>query len=127
MIKMFLSVLFLMCAYSQAQAGANFTTSFHTFEGERSVYPMVGLAIDQKIAGKFYLSSWAGLGSRPVMDDTKSWGSMKIGVDYRMRSFNVGMGVAANVTSDDWEHLFPQLNDADKEKSAYVKVTYKLW
>lgn len=127
MLKVLLTVLFVTMGFQTAYAGANFTTSLHSFEGENNVYPIVGLAVDQHLFGKFYLSSWAGIGTRPVLNDTKHWGSMKLGLDYRMKSFQFGAGVGANVTSEDWEHLFPQITDSSKEMSAYVKASYKLW
>lgn len=121
-----LAIVFSIFFSSAAFAGGQFTITNSFFGKKFQHAPMLGMAIDQKIGGKFHFTGWAGLGSRPDETDIKHWGSMKLGVDYRDRMLVVGLGVLSNVQVDDWLTL-SALNGQPVEDGMYIKLGYKLW
>lgn len=128
-MKYLLIVFSFLFLSLDANAGAQLTIQNMLYK-DLVPRPMIGIAIDQKIVDKTYFSGWAGVGSRPDFEKneiTKHWSTVKAGLDYRLSRVSFGGGLQMNASSDNWEHFYPQIKDAEKEYVGYLKVAFKLW
>lgn len=116
-------VLALTLVSLNANAGARLSLQASQFDGKDGVHPMVGLSVDQKLVKMLFVNGWVGAGSRPVHDDTKRWGSGKVGIDMRFPLVSFGIGAFANTGASEME----ELGDQGIETGGYVKVSLKLW
>jgi hypothetical protein len=122
-----LSFLLVSLFTSISLAGANLGVTTQVYEGSAKVNPMIGLSIDQKLIGKFFLTSFAGFGSRPVeSNEIKHWGSARVGLDYRVNRLSFGAGYGVNNTADDLS-VMGKLFEHNSEQMAYMKIGLKLW
>lgn len=124
-MKFLVSAIVLLSS-SLCLAGGNLTFTNQIYDGKVKVNPMVGLAVDQHIFDRIYLTSWAGFGQRPLMMEDKSWGSAKLGLDYRMDRLTIGAGMGLNTTAEDLT-VISKLFGNESEQLGYVKLSYKLW
>jgi len=123
----FLVALFLSIFSVSAFAGGSIAGSMIAYDGSGSLYPLIGMSVDERLAGKIFVNSWAGFGSRPDLEESKHWGALKLALEYRAKPVTVGLGTSMNISADSLNELFPQVTGGPKEKTAFVKVAYKLW
>lgn len=127
-MKRIIALLFAIALPQVVLAGANVSLSAAGYESRMdTIYPTLGLAVDQKILGPLHLVSWVGTGLRPTEDlqNDKAFIGGKLGLDYRVDGYSAGLGAAMGRSDDSVSDVIFQ--GSFVEKSIYVKVGYKLW
>lgn len=120
-MKMFLAILVSVFCL-QAHAGARLSLQANQFDGKDGVYPIIGLSLDQRLIDRLFVTSWVGMGSRPVQDgESKDWGSGKLGLEYRFSFLHFGAGAFGNTGGGG------EFEDLGLESGIYAKVSMRLW
>lgn len=117
----------LLLTSASAFASGRLTMTGNQYGDEVALYPVIGIAVDEKLMAPAYFTSWIGVGQRPVLGETKEWGAVKLGVDFRFAGFTLGGGVFANTGSANPTDSLSALSLDGAETGGYLKGSLKLW
>lgn len=104
-----------------AHASGRASFQLSEYSNKPNIYPLLGLAVDEKLVGPLHINGWGGIGSRPVRDDVKNWTSAKLGLDFYIKRVVIGFGGFVNSTLSDDD------SQSGSESGAYAKLSAKLW
>jgi hypothetical protein len=123
------NLLLIVTAFlsTQAFAGGRLSLQMNQYNQKLDVFPVVGLSIDQNLLQNVYLTGWAGVGSRPVLTETKRWAGGKLGAEFRFADFNLGAGIFANSAGAAPADALAFADGDALESGAYIKASLKLW
>jgi hypothetical protein len=110
---------------TEALATGRLSLELRDYQGGDKIYPIVGLAINEKLFANLHFNSWIGYGQRPVEElGDKDWVAYRAGVEAYFGGLAVGGGLFQNLTTSAFDL---DSFDVGGEMGAYVKGSYQLW